>query len=141
MAILYDTVDIYFPKIKRRNIKRWIQSVANHYQKRVGDITYIFCSDNEILRINKIYLHHNYYTDIITFDYSQDEIISGDLFVSLETVKSNAEKFCTDYYEELHRVMIHGILHLCGLNDKTDEDKKQMKNKENEALRMYDIQI
>ncbi|GHT73197.1 endoribonuclease YbeY [Bacteroidia bacterium] len=104
------------------------------YQQRVGDIAYIFCSDEEILRINKQYLEHHYYTDIITFDYSERGIISGDLFISLDTVKSNSEKYETDYFEELYRVMIHGILHLCGFEDKMPEDKKGMREEEEEAL-------
>jgi rRNA maturation RNase YbeY len=134
MAIFYEVVDIRIPEIKKRNINRWVKEVITDYGKRVGDITYVFCSDNEILRINNQYLNHDYYTDIITFDYSKDDVISGDLFISLETVKSNSEELGTDYDEELYRVMIHGILHLCGLNDKNPEDEKQMREKENEAL-------
>jgi rRNA maturation RNase YbeY len=86
------------------------------------------------LRINKLYLDHDYYTDIITFDYSENDVISGDIFISLETVRSNSEQFSTDYFEELHRVIIHGILHLCGLKDKSLEDEKVMREKEDEAL-------
>ncbi|GHT08510.1 endoribonuclease YbeY [Bacteroidia bacterium] len=134
MAIFYEASDIPFPKIKRRETSRWIKSVVEQYHKRVGDITYIFCTDEEILRINKQFLNHDYYTDIITFDYTENETISGDLFISLDTVKSNAEKFGTNYDEELHRVIIHGILHLCGFKDKSSEDEKQMRERENEAL-------
>jgi rRNA maturation RNase YbeY len=134
MAIFYNAVDVPLPKIKRRNTSKWIKDVVSHYQKRVGEISYVFCSDEEILRINKQYLNHDYYTDIITFDYSEKEIISGDLFISLDTVKSNSEQFGTDYLEELHRVLIHGILHLCGFKDKSSEDEKVMREKENEAL-------
>jgi rRNA maturation RNase YbeY len=108
--------------------------VAAQYNKRVGEIAYIFCSDEEILRINRQYLQHDYYTDIITFDYSEDDVISGDLFISLETVKSNSEQFKTEYSEELARVMIHGVLHLCGFKDKTPKDEKIMREKENSAL-------
>ncbi|MDR0864627.1 MAG: rRNA maturation RNase YbeY [Candidatus Symbiothrix sp.] len=134
MAIFYNTVDVRLPKIKRRDTSRWIKNVVSQYQKRVGAVAYIFCSDAEILRINKQYLNHDYYTDIITFDYSENDVISGDLFISLDTVKSNSEQFGTDYWEELHRVLIHGILHLCGFKDKSPEDEKVMREKENEAL-------
>ena len=134
MAILYETLDVSFPKIKKKETTRWIKWVIEHFNKKLGDITYIFCSDEEILRINESYLKHDYYTDIITFDYTEDDRLSGDLFISLETVKTNSEQFKTKYDEELHRVMIHGILHLCGYNDKTPEEKKIMRAKENEAL-------
>ena len=136
MAIIYQSDDIVkFPQIKRREISNWIKSVAASLNKKVGDIACIFCSDQKILEINIQYLNHDYYTDIITFDYSEGEVISGDLFISLDTVRSNAEKFGTNYIEELCRVIIHGILHLCGLKDKSAEDAKVMREKENEALR------
>ena len=140
MAIVYETKDISFPKIKRRETTRWIKQVIEHFNKKTGDITYIFCSDEEILRINKCYLGHDYYTDIITFDYTEKDRLSGDLFVSLETVKTNSEKFKTKYEEELHRVMIHGILHLCGYEDKTPAKKEIMRTMEDEALILkYDV--
>ncbi|MDR1197904.1 MAG: rRNA maturation RNase YbeY [Prevotellaceae bacterium] len=134
MAIFYETIDVSFPKIKRRETNLWIKKIIFQYQKRVGEITCIFCSDEEILRINQSYLNHDYYTDIITFDYSENDILSGDLFISLDTVRSNSEKFNTDYSEELHRVIIHGVLHLCGFKDKSPEDEKIMREKENKAL-------
>jgi rRNA maturation RNase YbeY len=136
MSVSYNAVDIPFPKIKRRITTRWIYLTIEKYHKKAGAINYIFCSDAEILRINKQYLNHDYFTDIITFDYTENGVISGDLFISLDTVKSNSEKFGTVYEEELHRVMIHGILHLCGFKDKTPEDEKMMKEKENESLLM-----
>lgn len=136
MAITYQSDGVRFPVIKRRYTANWIKSVASFYQKKTGDITYIFCSDEKILDINKTYLDHDYYTDIITFDYSEGNVIAGDLFISLETVRSNSEKFGTDYNEELHRVMIHGILHLCGFEDKTSRGEKLMREKENEALKL-----
>jgi len=135
MAILYATVDIQFPPIKRRNITRWIKQILTDYYKRVGDIACVFCSDNEILKINNFYLKHNYYTDIITFDYSKGDIISGDLFVAPNVVKYNSVKYNSDYHEELHRVIIHGILHLCGFNDKLFHEAKAMRESENEALK------
>ena len=113
------------PAIRRRDTSAWIKSVAATYGKRVGSIAYIFCNDDKILEVNLQYLQHDYYTDIITFDYCEDELlmekkdtISGDLFISLDTVRSNAAQQGTTYEEELHRVIIHGILHLCGINDK-----------------------
>lgn len=134
MAIFYQNEDIKFPPVKRRQISNWIKSVAGDYEKKVGDVSYIFCSDNKILEVNNEYLQHDYYTDIITFDYSEGDVISGDIFISLDTVKSNSEQFGTAYEDELHRVIIHGILHLCGINDKTDKEQAQMTLCENKAL-------
>ncbi|MDR2621598.1 MAG: tRNA uridine-5-carboxymethylaminomethyl(34) synthesis enzyme MnmG, partial [Dysgonamonadaceae bacterium] len=138
MAVFYDAVDVLFPKIKRRVTTKWIHLMIEKHHKKAGAVTYIFCSDEEILRINKQYLNHDYYTDIITFDYTENELISGDLFISLDTVQSNSEKFGTVYEEELYRVMIHGVLHLCGFDDKTPDDEKIMREKENEALEIFD---
>ncbi len=135
MSITYYSDDIKFPSIKRREISTWIKSVAAFHDRKIGEISYIFCSDEKILEINKQYLNHDYYTDIITFDYSEENMISGDLFISLETVRSNAERFGTKYEEELYRVIIHGILHLCGFKDKSAKDEKLMREKENEALK------
>jgi rRNA maturation RNase YbeY len=137
MAIFYDVIEVSFPNLKRRDTNRWINSIIQSYQKYAGEITYIFCSDEEILRINKQYLNHDYYTDIITFDYTEGDRLSGDLFISLDTVKTNSEKFATDYDEELHRVMIHGILHLCGFTDKSPKAESLMREKENEALILW----
>lgn len=136
MAIIYEAEDVKFPAIKKRETTNWIKAVAATYNKKVGDITYIFCSDDKILDVNNQYLKHDYYTDIITFDYSEADKISGDLFISLDTVKSNSEQFATDYNEELHRIIIHGILHLCGINDKSDEEQAQMTDCENKALQL-----
>jgi len=137
MAVIYESKGMSFPKIKRRETTCWIKQNIEILNKKSGNITYIFCSDEEILRINKSYLKHDYYTDIITFDYTEGDKISGDLFISLETVKTNSEKFKTDFDEELRRVMIHGILHLCGYNDKTSEEKEIMCAKEDEALGLF----
>jgi rRNA maturation RNase YbeY len=139
MAIVYETVDISFPKIKRRKMNDWIKQVITDNRKKPGNITYIFCSDAEILRINQSYLSHDYYTDIITFDYSENDKIFGDLFISLETVKTNSEKFKTLFDEELRRVMIHGILHLCGYDDKSPENKIAMREKEDKSLEIWNI--
>jgi len=134
---VYIATDISFPKIKRSEISRWIKLVIEQLNKKTGNITYIFCSDEEILLINKKYLNHDYYTDIITFDYSEKNVLSGDLFISLETVKSNSIKFKTDFHEELKRVMIHGILHLCNYEDNTKFQKKLMREKEEELLNLF----
>lgn len=124
------------PAIKRRETSAWIKSVAASYGKKVGDIAYIFCNDEKILEVNKEYLQHDYYTDIITFDYCEGNVISGDLFISLDTVKSNSELVGATYEQELHRVIIHGILHLCGINDKGEGEREIMEAAENKALSM-----
>ena len=141
--ISYQTDGVKMPNIRRRDISAWIKAVAATYGKRVGDIGYIFCNDDKILEVNRQYLQHDYYTDIITFDYSDDALltgkkdtISGDLFISLDTVRTNAEQQGTTYDEELHRVIIHGILHLCGINDKGPGEREIMEREENKALKL-----
>lgn len=134
MAILYQAEDIKMPSLKKREITNWIKTVAAGYDKSVGDVAFIFCSDAKILEVNNEYLKHDYYTDIITFDYTEGKTISGDIFISLDTVKSNSEQFKTDYIEELHRIIIHGILHLCGINDKAPGEREYMTQCENKAL-------
>ncbi|MEG2573820.1 MAG: rRNA maturation RNase YbeY [Bacteroides sp.] len=136
MAISYQTDGVKMPVIKKRENSAWVKAVAATYQKKVGEIAYIFCSDEKILEVNNEYLHHDYFTDIITFDYCEDNVISGDLFISLDTVKTNSEKFKTAYEEELHRTIIHGILHLCGINDKGPGEREIMEAAENKALSM-----
>ncbi len=136
MAITYQTEGIKMPDIKKRETTEWIKAVAATYEKRIGEIAYIFCSDEKILEVNRQYLQHDYYTDIITFDYCEDNRLSGDLFISLETVKTNSEQFNTPYEEELHRTIIHGILHLCGINDKGPGEREIMEAAENKALAM-----
>jgi rRNA maturation RNase YbeY len=134
--ITYQTEGIRMPDIKKRPTTAWIRAVAATYGKRVGDVNYIFCNDERILEVNREYLQHDYYTDIITFDYTEDDVISGDLFISLDTVKTNSEQFATGYDEELHRTIIHGILHLCGINDKGPGEREIMEAAENRALAM-----
>ena len=136
MAITYQTEGIKMPDIKKRETTEWITAVAATYEKRIGEIAYIFCSDEKILEVNRQYLQHDYYTDIITFDYCEGNRLSGDLFISLETVKTNSEQFNTPYEEELHRTIIHGILHLCGINDKGPGEREIMEAAENKALAM-----
>ncbi|MCK9160700.1 MAG: rRNA maturation RNase YbeY [Bacteroidaceae bacterium] len=136
MAITYQTDGVKMPAIKKREITQWIKEVAATYQKKIGTIGYLFCSDEKILEVNRQYLKHDFYTDIITFDYDEGNIISGDIFISLDTVKSNSEQYHTDYNEELHRVIIHGILHLSGINDKGPGERAIMEKAENSALKM-----
>ena len=139
--IPYQVDGVKMPPIRRRQISAWVKAVAATYGKRVGDIGYIFCNDDKILEMNQQYLQHDYYTDIITFDYCDDALltgkkdtIAGDLFISLDTVRSNAQQQGTTYDEELHRVIIHGILHLCGINDKGPGEREIMEAAENKAL-------
>ena len=139
--ISYNTDGVKMPAIRRRDTSAWIKQVAASYGKKVGSIAYIFCNDEKILEVNRQYLQHDYYTDIITFDYCEDEevmghknTISGDLFISLDTVRTNAEQQATTYEEELHRVIIHGILHLVGIHDKGPGEREIMEAAENNAL-------
>ena len=124
------------PALPKAKTSSWVRQVAASYGKRVGDVAYIFCNDDKILEVNRQYLQHDYFTDIITFDYTEGDRIGGDLFISLDTVRSNAELFGRPYAEELHRVVIHGILHLCGINDKGPGEREIMEEAENQALRL-----
>ena len=132
--ISYQTNGTHMPNIKRRETTAWIRAVAAEYGKTVGEIAYVFCSDEEILKVNREYLKHDYYTDIITFDYTEGDRIGGDIFISLDTVRTNAQLFGQAYDDELHRVIIHGILHLCGINDKAPGERELMEAAENHAL-------
>lgn len=134
--ITYNSEGIAMPKIKKRNITAWIKAVAASYGRKVGDVGYMFVDDEKILEVNCEYLGHDYYTDVITFDYDEDDIVSGDIVISLDTVRSNAELFGKTYDDELHRVIIHGILHLCGINDKGPGEREIMEAAENKALAM-----
>ena len=137
--ISYQTDWVKMPDIKKKETTEWIKEVAAGYGKRVGEIAYIFCSDDKILEVNQQYLQHDYYTDIITFDYCEGDRISGDLFISLDTVRTNAEQFEQPYNRELHRVIIHGILHLCGINDKGPGEREIMEAAENKALSLLSL--
>lgn len=139
MAITYCAENVTFPDINKSEITRWIGQVAESYGKRCGDISYIFCDDERIIEVNRDFLQHDYYTDIITFDYCTGNTLSGDLFISLDTVRTNAELVGEPYDRELRRVIIHGILHLCGINDKGEGEREIMEGFENKALAMlYD---
>lgn len=134
--ITYNADGVKMPKIRHRDTSAWIKRVAQAHRRKVGEIGYMFVSDEKILEVNRQYLGHDYYTDIITFDYDEGDVLNGDLVISLDTVRTNAEKFGKDYDEELHRVIIHGILHLCGINDKGPGEREIMEAHENEALAM-----
>jgi rRNA maturation RNase YbeY len=134
--ILFISENITPPTFNHTKVKQWIKAVATNHDRKTGDISFIFCDDSKILEINQKYLKHDYYTDIITFDYSTGKVISGDIFISVETVASNAGKFDTAFDTEMSRVIIHGVLHLCGYDDQTAELRKQMTLLENEALEL-----
>jgi len=127
--------DIVIPDFNPEFFRLWIMKVTKCHNKSIGELNYIFCSDDYILDINKEHLNHDYYTDIITFNYNVDETISGDVFISYDTIKSNAMEFSNgSVNDELERVVIHGVLHLIGFNDKTDVDQKEMTKQEDVAL-------
>ena len=135
----FQTINVEMPAIDQKVIVAWVQAVAASYGRVAGDINYVFVDDEEILRVNRQFLGHDYYTDIITFDNGTaapgtSHTLCGDLFISLDTVRTNAEGLGATYEQELHRVIIHGVLHLCGLNDKGPGEREQMEAAENRAL-------
>ena len=134
--ITYNADGVKMPKIKRKDTTAWIKAVALTYGKKVGEVGYMFVNDDRILEINNEYLGHDYYTDVITFDYDEDDVVNGDIVISLDTVRTNAELFDKAFEDELYRVIIHGILHLCGLNDKGPGEREIMEKAENKALEM-----
>ncbi len=135
--IVFECENVDLPDLHFATIHSWIHQVVASYNKQCGDICYIFCNDEKILEVNRQYLDHDYFTDIITFDYTEADTVSGDLFISLDTISSNAKKYRTDYTEELLRVMIHGVLHLCGFKDKSKEESITMRQQEDLALLIY----
>lgn len=140
--ITYHKEGTTFEIKSKRVLNRWITDVVNHEtngEKRVGDISVILCSDEYLLSVNRQFLNHDYYTDIITFDYCEGSKISGDLFISIDTVKENARTYGAEFLQELHRVMIHGVLHLIGYNDHTEEEKREMKEREDLSLQRLTI--
>ncbi|GAA3003046.1 rRNA maturation RNase YbeY [Prevotella corporis] len=136
--ITYNAEDVKLPKIRKRDTTSWIKAVAAMHDRKVGEIGYMFVSDEKILEVNNQYLGHDYYTDIITFDYCEGDILNGDIVISLDTVRTNAEKFGKTYEEELNRVIIHGVLHLCGINDKGPGEREIMEDNENKALALLE---
>lgn len=125
------------PELDWEKVEQWIVEVAQRLGRRVGALTYIFCDDERILEVNRQFLNHDYYTDIITFDNTTGRLIRGDMFISLDTVATNAESVEATYDEELMRVIIHGVLHLCGINDKGPGEREIMEVHENEALKLW----
>lgn len=134
MEISFMVQNVEMPQIDASAFDGWIEEVARRHDRRVGALTYVLCDDEYILATNRQFLGHDYYTDIITFDYSNSHRISGDMVISLDTVRSNAEQLGVDYNTELLRVLVHGVLHLCGINDKGPGEREIMEQHENEAL-------
>ena len=128
--VSYFTEDITFPFTLKRLTSKWLKFVAHSEARRLGDISIIFCSDQYILDVNRKYLNHDYYTDIITFDYCEGDLLSGDLFISIDSVRENAAFYGTAFENELNRVIVHGVLHLIGYDDHTEEEITQMRSKE-----------
>jgi rRNA maturation RNase YbeY len=134
MSINFFIEDVPLPKLKKRKLTEWIKGVITSEGKKIGDISFIFCSDQYLLEVNKKFLNHDYYTDIITFDYVEDIVISGDILVSIDRVKENAITYSTTFQNEIHRILIHGVLHLLGYKDKLKKDKNLMTFKEDTYL-------
>ena len=134
MSITYNAERIPLPALDQPAVTDWIERVAATFGLKIGDINYIFVDDERILELNRQFVGHDYYTDHIGFDYSEGKRISGDIYISLDTVRTNAEKFGATYDHELHRVIIHGVLHLCGINDKEPGEREQMEAEEDKAL-------
>jgi probable rRNA maturation factor len=140
-------VEVFFedieavPGVNPEFLFAWYTNVCVVEGKSLGDVSLIFCSDEHLLQINKDHLQHDYYTDIITFDYTVEDIISGDLFISVDRVQDNADEFDVLFQDELHRVCVHGLLHLCGYKDKSDEDEKRMREKEDEMLMLRKFHV
>ena len=135
MAISFNFIETKDVVSQKNKVKSWIKSVAEKRGFKVGEISYIFCSDDYLLDINKTYLKHDFYTYIITFDYTDAKKISGDLYISIDRVRDNAQELNLGFEQELHRVIIHGVLHLLGLKDKTEEEAKEMRKAEEECLK------
>jgi rRNA maturation RNase YbeY len=125
------------PPINQQKVTEWVRQVAATYRRHVGDINFIFVDDEEILRVNREFIGHDYYTDHIGFDYSQGTTISGDIYIGVDTVRTNSEKIGCDYMDELHRVIIHGVLHLCGIDDKGPGERAIMEAEEDKALELW----
>lgn len=136
MGIYFYNEDVAFPAIKKRSTSGWIKQVIAEKGMRSGDISFIFCSDSYLLDVNRKYLDHDYFTDIITFDYVEGDVVSGDIFISVDRVIENAGLFGNRVSDELNRIIIHGVLHLLGFKDKTDEEKLFMTKEEDMCLEM-----
>lgn len=137
MSVTYHNEGVKKPKLKYRVISTWLKKIINKYSFIAGDLTYIFCDDDYLKSINVKYLNHDYYTDIVTFDYCKDKVVSGDMFISVDRVKENSVLFNCNFTDELLRVMVHGLLHLLGYLDSTDSETETMRRIENECIVMY----
>ena len=137
MAIYFSAENADFKLEDEAKLKKWITYIIYAQNKRIGNLSYLFCDDAYLLNINKTYLNHDTFTDIITFDYVEGNVVSGDIMISVERVHENAVLFNTTFEQELRRVVIHGVLHLLGQADKTDEEAAEMRNKENAALALW----
>ncbi len=138
MAVNFFNEDVDKPGLKYAGIKKWIVSELKIYNFEVGNINYIFCSDEYLLEMNKKHLDHDYFTDIITFNYCEEKVVSGDMYISIDRIKENSVLLGTGE-SEIYRVLIHGILHLCGLEDDTEEESQIMRDREDEALRRLQL--
>lgn len=134
MIEFYSDEQVAAPRLHKTIVKAWLTKVAEKHNRTIGSLCYQFCDDERILEANRQFLDHDYYTDIITFDESRGNRIAGDMLISLDTVASNAESVGVSFAEELHRVLVHGVLHLCGYGDKTEEEEQRMRRLEDEAL-------
>ena len=137
MAIFFSTENIDFELADEPKVKKWILAVVGAQGKRVGNLNYLFCDDSYLINVNRTYLNHDTYTDIITFDYVEGNVVSGDILISVERVRENATLFNSSFEQELQRVIIHGVLHLLGQADKSDEDAAEMRRKEESALALW----
>ena len=135
--IAFNVKNVCMPDLDFTKIEKWLSQVAASHNKEIRNLNYLFCDDEEILRVNREFLHHDYYTDIITFDYSYKNKVGGDIFISLDTVGSNAADLKVTYLSELLRVIAHGLLHLCGIDDKGPGEREIMEENENKALKLY----
>ena len=141
MAIAFNYREVKFKLKKPILIKKWINAVVEKQKKHLGDLSYVFVSDEALLEMNQQFLNHNTYTDIITFDYTENKKINGEIFISIDRVEENAKKLNVDFEEELRRVIFHGVLHLCGHKDKTKIDSDNMRKQEDKSLRLYNTLI
>jgi probable rRNA maturation factor len=132
--IQFHNQNIAFSLLQKRKVTHWIKDIISEYNYSAGELNFVFCNDEYILQLNQKFLNHDYYTDIITFNDNLDEIVNGDIYISIDRVKENSLLFSVTFNEELKRVIIHGILHLLGFSDETDDLKKKMRNLENKAL-------
>lgn len=139
MAITFTSEGVRFDLRGRRQLRVWIEQVIHHANKKVGEVAYVFCDDERLLTVNRQFLNHDTYTDIITFDYVLGDVVSGDIMISVDRVRENALQLGRPFSEELHRVMIHGVLHLLGQGDKSEDEGREMRAKEDASLQLLSM--